>query len=80
MSKNKRMFEILRADYLKRYDILLKNDEQIEGIRRACKLAAFILDETCNMAKAGVTTQELNDFAHELHLKNNAIPISASRP
>lgn len=62
--------------YFQRYKILIKNEEQIRGIRRACKLAAYILDETCKMAKAGVTTKELNDFAHKLHIEASAIPAS----
>lgn len=67
--------ETLRRDeYLKKYGILLKTKEQIAGIRRSCKLAAQILDKTCKMAKAGITTNQLNDFAHRLHLEAGAIP------
>lgn len=64
----------LSQEYLKKYGILLKTKEQIEGIRRSCKLAAQILDKTCQMAKAGVTTNALNTYAHELHLEAGAIP------
>jgi methionyl aminopeptidase len=60
--------------YFTRYGIRLKTAEQIAGIRRACHLASKILDATCKMAKKGVTTLELNDFAHNLHLQNNAVP------
>lgn len=60
--------------YRKQYGIILKTKEQIQGIRQACKLAADILDKTCKMAKAGVTTNELNAFAHQLHMKAGAIP------
>lgn len=60
--------------YLKQYGIILKTPKQINGIRRACLLAAYILDETCKMAKAGVTTNELDAFAHKLHTEANAIP------
>jgi methionyl aminopeptidase len=60
--------------YLKKYGIIVKAKEHIAGIRRACKLAATILDKTCKMAKAGVTTNELNDYAHELHRQAGAIP------
>lgn len=62
--------------YYKKHHILLKDDVQIQGIREACKLASHILDETCKMAKAGVTTQALNKFAHNLHVQANAIPGS----
>ena len=64
----------LASDYFKQYGIILKTKEQIAGIRRACKLAASILKKTCEKAKAGVTTNELNDFAHKLHLDAGAIP------
>lgn len=60
--------------YLKKFGILLKTPEQIEGIRRSCQLASKILDATCAMAKEGITTQELNDYAHKLHLEAGAIP------
>lgn len=62
------------GQYLKKYGILLKTQEQIEGIRQASKLAASILDKTCKKAAAGVTTDELNSYAHKLHLEAGAIP------
>lgn len=67
-------FKELSSEYAKRYNIILKTPEQIQGIRRACRLTADILDKTCKMAKAGVTTNELNDYAHMLHLEAGAIP------
>lgn len=66
--------EQLRERYAKRYGILLKTEHQIQGIKRSCRLAAEILTATSNFAKAGITTQELNDFAHQLHLDAGAIP------
>lgn len=66
--------ERLAEEYFKKYRVLLKDQKQIEGIRDACKLAAFILEETCKQATPGVTTNELNTFAHKLHLKHKAIP------
>jgi methionyl aminopeptidase len=68
----------LRAEYLKKQGIILKTEEQIQGIRRACKLAAQILDKTCKAAKLGVTTNQLNDIAHQLHLQAGAIPAPLS--
>ncbi|MDF2577271.1 MAG: map1 [Chlamydiales bacterium] len=64
----------LTERYRKKYDILIKTPEQIEGIRQACKLSARILDAVCQMAKEGVTTNELNNYAHKLHLEAGAIP------
>lgn len=67
-SPNKRLY------YQNTYGIHLKTEEEIHKIRQACQLSAFILSETAKIAKAGVSTQELNDYAHELHKKHNAIP------
>jgi len=64
----------LADHYRKGFGIILKTPEQIEGIRRACKLAAYILQETANAAKEGVTTDELNTIAHKLHVEAGAIP------
>ncbi len=66
----------LAYKYLMQYGIGLKTEEQIDGIRKACKLTAKILDMTCKMAKAGVTTNQLNDFAHEMTTKVGAIPAT----
>ncbi len=64
----------LAKKYLDTYGIILKNPAQIEGIKRACKLAAEILDKTAKIANAGVTTNELDAYAHKLHKEANAIP------
>lgn len=64
----------LAEQYLKKYGIIIKNKEQIAGIRRACKLAATILDKTCKMAKAGITTNALDAYAHQLHVEAGATP------
>lgn len=64
----------LEESYLKKYGIIIKSKQHIEGIRRACKLAASILDKTCKMAQKKVTTNELNEYAHRLHLEAGAIP------
>lgn len=66
--------DALTEQYLKKYGIILKTNDQVQGIRRACKLAARILDKTCQMAKAGVTTNSLNAYAHQLHVEAGAIP------
>src|SRR3990172_10540544 len=67
-------FDNAPQNYLKNYGIIIKSKKQIEGIKQACRLAAKILDEICKIAKKGVSTQDLDDFANELHKKNGAIP------
>lgn len=64
----------LKQQYFDDYHIILKDEKQIEGIRASSQLASQILDATCAMAKAGVTTEELDDFARHLHNEAGAIP------
>jgi methionyl aminopeptidase len=60
--------------YRKTYGIFIKTEKQIAGIRKAGHLTAHILDQVCKKAVAGVTTQELNDFAHKLTIEAGAKP------
>lgn len=61
-------------EYRKQFGILLKTPEQIEGIRKACRLTADILDAACAHAKEGVTTEELDLLVRKLHKDAGAIP------
>lgn len=60
--------------YLNQWGILLKTDQQIEKIRKACQVSALILQKLCLAAKAGVTTEELDLLSRKLHEEMNAIP------
>ncbi|MGA8163615.1 MAG: methionyl aminopeptidase [Waddliaceae bacterium] len=64
----------IKKEYYKKYQIIIKDDRQIEGIRQSCQLAAQILVKTCEMAKKGIATEELNHYAHKLHEEAGAIP------
>ncbi len=64
----------LAAHYFRQYGILLKTEEQIQGIRRACEITAKILHAICQEAKAGVSTLELDELSRELHKKYHVIP------
>jgi methionyl aminopeptidase len=46
--------------------------EFIHGMERACKLAAQVLEKTGQQVKAGVTTNDLNDWADMLTLSAGA--------
>lgn len=74
MPTDKAIPNSLKEQYLRKHDILIKDQKQIEGIRESCKLAAKILDATCQLAKEGITTNELNAFANKLHIDAGAIP------
>ncbi len=64
----------LKKDYLKHFDVIIKDPDEIEKIREACIVASHILDRLCEKAQAGVTTLELNDYANRLHAEADAIP------
>ncbi len=61
-------------EYQKNYGIFLKEDFQIEKIRKACHLTARILDALCQKAKKGVTTNDLDDLCNKLHKEAGALP------
>ncbi len=63
-----------KEEYLKKYGIILKSPEEIKKIKKACNVTAIILNELCNAAKEGVTTNELDILSRQLHKEFNAIP------
>ena len=69
-------FEELSRRYYKQWGIIIKNPTQIAGIRRASQLTARILDDVCDVAVEGVTTNFLNDVAQKKILESGAIPAS----
>ena len=54
--------------------IIIKDKTQIEGIRKSSKLAATTLKYLSQFVKAGISTDEINELAHQFIIKNNAIP------
>jgi len=61
-------------EYLDSHGIILKTPQQIDKVRKACVVTAKILHALCNAAKAGVTTNELDQLSIRLHKDANAIP------
>lgn len=53
---------------------MIKNKEQIEGIRRAGELNTYLLDYITPFVTEGITTEELNRLAHEETIKQGGIP------
>lgn len=53
--------------------ILVKTKQQIEGIRKSCKLAAATLRHVAPFVKSGVTTEELNQICDKYIRDNGAI-------
>ena len=56
--------------------IKLHGPEAFEGMRRAGKLAAEILDEVVSMVQPGVTTQAIDDKVREMTLDGGAVPAT----
>jgi len=56
--------------------IIIKTPEQIEGIRKSCRLAAQTLDYAAQFVKAGVTTEFIDDKIEEFVREHKAIPAT----
>jgi len=54
--------------------IVLKTEEQIEGIRRSSQLTREILDMLEGRIAAGITTDEINRWVHAYTLDHGAVP------
>ncbi len=63
----------LREKYRKEHDIIIKTDEQIDKIRKACKLTASILQKAIAFTKEGVTTKEIDAYVAKLTKEAGAI-------
>ena len=63
--------------------IILKSPHEIEYIRQACKLTADTLTQLIAIAKPGITTLELDEFAEEYirsHVVNRAAKVTMGIP
>ncbi len=67
-------FRFLKAEYSRKYKIRFKTPEDIEGIRKAGRLALDSLDLAESIIRPGITTEEINTLVHEFTVKNHAIP------
>ncbi|XP_067461639.1 methionine aminopeptidase 1D, mitochondrial [Thunnus thynnus] len=54
--------------------IEIKDQEQIEGLARACQLARHVLLLAGRSLKVGMTTDEIDFIVHQETIKNNAYP------
>lgn len=55
-------------------DIILKSKEEIEVMRRACRLAADTLEKAGKLVKPGENTLAIDDFIYDYTVKHHAIP------
>ncbi len=54
--------------------IVLKTEEQIDGIRRSCHMLCNLLDSLNDVVKEGMSTKELDSYCHSWILKNGGKP------
>ena len=54
--------------------IILKNEQQIEGIRKSSQLTKKILDMLEERVAEGITTNQINDWVHKYTMEHGAIP------
>ncbi len=54
--------------------IIIKDKNQIEGIRKSSKLAATTLKYLSQFVKPGISTEEINKLAHQFIINAKAIP------
>ncbi len=63
-----------QASYLQKHGIKLKAQKDIEGIRKAGRLALETLDLVENAIRSGMTTDDINTLVHDHTIKNGATP------
>lgn len=67
------------ADYARKGHIvpprkIIKNPEQIQGIKESCKINIAILDYVADNIKAGISTEEINHMVHNKTTELGGIP------
>ncbi|WPX96139.1 type I methionyl aminopeptidase [Candidatus Bandiella euplotis] len=55
-------------------NVIIHQEEDFEGMRKAGVLAASVLDYITDYVKPGITTDELNTLCHDKIIENKAIP------
>ncbi|MCD6294733.1 MAG: M24 family metallopeptidase, partial [Deltaproteobacteria bacterium] len=60
--------------YLQKHGIRVKETRDIEGIKKAGRLALKTLDLVEDSIRVGMTTDDINTLVHDYTLKNGATP------
>jgi len=74
MEMDQHLDELKRQGYPVPPRKLIKTEEQIEGIRRACQLGKEMLDKLETMIEPGLTTEDINTWVHEYTIAHGAVP------
>lgn len=54
--------------------VVIKTPEQIEGIRRSCRLTKDVLDMVAEKIRAGITTNDINKWVHTYTIEHGGTP------
>ena len=54
--------------------VAIKTPEQIEGIRRSCRLTKEALDMVAGRIRPGIATDEINEWVHDFTVSRGGIP------
>ena len=74
LGKDASIHQKTKEKYLKEYGIRLKEEPDIEGLKRAGQVAVGILTIVEQHIRPGITTDEINTLVHELTIHHHASP------
>lgn len=66
--------ETIKEMYLRKFNIRIKDKQDIEGIKKAGRLVLETLDLVEENIREGMTTDDINTLVHEFTIRNSAIP------
>jgi methionyl aminopeptidase len=72
--QNYETLDSIQKQYLDRFGIRLKNEKDIEFIRRAGRLVSDTLSMVESAIHPGMTTDEINTLVHDYTIQHHAIP------
>ena len=64
----------IKAHYLKKYGIRLKEQKDVEAIKTAGRLVLETLELAAAEIRPGITTDHINTIVHDFTIKNGAVP------
>lgn len=72
--ENSKDIEADKELYFQKYSIRLKEEKDINGIKKAGRLALDTLDLVESQIRPGITTDDINTLVHDFTIKNGATP------
>ena len=74
MSMDEKIRRIQEEGHIVPSHEIIKNQDQIAGIRQSAKINIAVLDAVADQIKAGMTTQQIDDIVYNLTTKMGGIP------